>query len=498
MVARRGGDRKHSARSSGTLVFILGAVTTLGFLSLTVAISGSVASPQVDHSSAQLSPQDDHSYCAANALTSGQLWTPVILLNSPYGGSSQGSSTTTTYTSYSFAYDNLGSFSSSTSSYVSSELSDSNGAASGFFQLDTWTIYSLHTVSEPGPGLNEVCTASESAEITETSSNIYTTYLVQPGTQSDVNELTSFSFNGYGSATFSNGYTSQTGTYYNCAPSSFSTGETDQTSVSASISLNGYAVSGTATMTSSATTSFTYNFPNSGTWHWQSLDGSATNGAWSFDYAGSSCSASPALDGSNVNRVASTTTISATLTTAHSPDLIIAFLAVGAIPNSGGGCSDNDHLTWNTREAITSSSGPAAWEFDAIASSPLSADVITCTFGSAGNADLVVFGVSGVSTSAPFDPHSGLPNYTFGDATSLSVSISTSHSYDLLIGLYTVYFPNTVTPGSGFVTIAYQDSNGPSILAEYVTESNAGTYTVSASEPNASDGSTLIADAIEP
>jgi hypothetical protein len=108
---------------------------------------------------------------------------------------------------------------------------------------------------------------------------------------SDANEPTSVSHNGYNSVDFSNGYSAHTGTYYNCATSGVSTQVTTQTTVSLSptVSFGGYSVSGTIQMESSQSTAFSYSFPNDGTWDWTSLDGSANDGAWAFDYITSNC-----------------------------------------------------------------------------------------------------------------------------------------------------------------------------------------------------------------
>ncbi len=270
---------------------IVSGSLVIGVMFLVLLNVGAVSAKPTQQQ-AQLSPQDFRVYCLnAGSVASQQLWTPVILLNSPYDGSSSGSSTSSTSTSYTFSFSYPSTkVTTSTSSYASSELSDSNGAASGFFQLDTWTVYKLETETAPGAGYTP-CSASYMAEITGTSSGIWTTYLLNPGTSSDSSEPTTASHNGYNSVQFYNGYSGHTGTYYNCAPSGVSTGTTTQTSVSTSptVSFDGYSVSGSISMQSSQSTAFTYNFPNDGTWYWSTLDGSANNGAWAFDYVSSSC-----------------------------------------------------------------------------------------------------------------------------------------------------------------------------------------------------------------
>ena len=73
-------------------------------------VSSGVSSPAVS-SVKPLGPYG-HYYCGlGSAIWSGQLWTPVILLNSPYRGSAESYSGETYQTHYS-----IGGFSSSTSS----------------------------------------------------------------------------------------------------------------------------------------------------------------------------------------------------------------------------------------------------------------------------------------------------------------------------------------------------------------------------------------------
>lgn len=220
------------------------------------------------------------------------LWTPIILLNSPYDGSASGSSSTTTTTQYAFHSGDV-SLQTSTSTTSSGQLGDNNGAASGYFELDEWAIYSTHNVVS---GENAPCTQSYVAEIVSKGLGILTEPLMSSGSTSDSGEPTSLDSSpyncpsGYCSITFSNGYSSETAPYYNCAPPSWSsTSTTTVTSVSVTVSISGYATSGTMGETTSATNSFTYNFPRVGTWYYQTLDGSYNSGAWAFSYVGSSC-----------------------------------------------------------------------------------------------------------------------------------------------------------------------------------------------------------------
>ncbi|MEM3637642.1 MAG: hypothetical protein QXE12_02955 [Conexivisphaerales archaeon] len=78
------------------------------------------------------------------------LWTPVILLNSPYQGSSTGQITTTTQTSIQIVSrdPSYGGalIESSTTNSLSNQINETNGSAGGVFELDKWTIYQAVTI----------------------------------------------------------------------------------------------------------------------------------------------------------------------------------------------------------------------------------------------------------------------------------------------------------------------------------------------------------------
>jgi len=74
------------------------------------------------------------------------LWTPVLLLTSPYGGTSTGSNGISSWGSFSFEFTNDFSLPSSTSKKLTYSISASNGAVVGLFELTNWTIYKLTTV----------------------------------------------------------------------------------------------------------------------------------------------------------------------------------------------------------------------------------------------------------------------------------------------------------------------------------------------------------------
>jgi hypothetical protein len=151
------------------------------------------------------------------------------------------------------------------------------------------------------------------------------------------------------------------------------------------------------------------------------------------------------LDGS-ANNFGSGTSISTTLTTTNANDVIIVGVAVNDTTITsvfGGG------LTWNLR-AQNGASGFPIYEWYAIAPSPLSGVTITVNFaGSAGFTAISAFGISGASTSSPFDTHSGIP--VTGNPDPLS--ISTSNANDFIFGLFRMGSTASPTSGSGWTQI---------------------------------------------
>lgn len=234
-----------------------------------------------------------------SAIGSQWLWTPVILLNSPYQGSATGSSSTTYTTGFTIASGGL-SLSSSTSRTTSDQISASNGQAKGFFELDQWTLYTTYNQWQPGGVIDRSCTQPYVAKITAPCSSgpngcaLLVQELLSPGSQSDQNEKTAISYNGYSSVRFHNEYTSRSGVLYVCAPPynhSTSTTTLTSRSLTVTITLQGsgvsYSTSGTYSESAGVTNAYSYSFPSVGTWNYQELGSSG--GAWAFQYVSSSC-----------------------------------------------------------------------------------------------------------------------------------------------------------------------------------------------------------------
>lgn len=110
--------------------------------------------------------------CSASAVSGSAewLWTPVVVVNAPWGGSATGSSSVSVGSSFTddFGYY----FSATTTSTASSSISDAvAGETWGLFELEQWTLYSLTT---DGPYyasflqlyVNDPCTAADGAGVT--------------------------------------------------------------------------------------------------------------------------------------------------------------------------------------------------------------------------------------------------------------------------------------------------------------------------------------------
>jgi len=248
-------------------------------------------------------PSFDRYYetCEMTPVSNETLWTPVLLLTPPYGGTSTGSNSISSWGSFSFEFTNDFSIASSTSKGLTYSISASNGAVVGFFELTNWTTHKLTTVWEIGTGNNNNCKASYTAGITSAwfDGNAMQTHVLLPsGSQVDNNIPTSFNMVfiinhvSYPSVIFSSldfhssaikGFFSDS---YSGVGTNFTVGASNW--IEGSITIPNYGISGGFTITqgNSTSTVYTYTIINGvyGTWVYSTLSGQANPGL-AFSYS---------------------------------------------------------------------------------------------------------------------------------------------------------------------------------------------------------------------
>ncbi len=272
LMSERRWFRRGRKRGPGMLIGPLLLVSLFALL----GASGPVAAGPIP-------PPYGYQCVQGSAVSTVQLWTPIVMTNSPYLGTSTGSSTTTVDGSFSFTSGPL-TLTSTTSVSNTATVTSSNGAANGLFELDTWTIYQAVNQSHVLPAVP--CRQPYVAKIT-TVGNQYTgaLNLVPSGSTNDNYERTSISYNGYNSISFQNGYTENDGTVYTCGAGDWdwTVSQTTSTTISVSISVT---ISGGTWITTSGTfgitvasgsgsqNTFNYHIPgNSGTYYYTRLNG---------------------------------------------------------------------------------------------------------------------------------------------------------------------------------------------------------------------------------
>jgi len=233
--------------------------------------------------------------CEMTPVSNETLWTPVLLLTSPYGGRSIGSNSISSWGSFSFECSNDFSLTSSTSKVLTYSISDSNGAVVGLFELTNWTIYNLTNAWKIGIGNNNPCKASYTAVITSAciDGDAMQIYVLLPsGSQVDNNIPTFFNmaFNRnyvpYPSVIFSSldfNSTAIKGIFsdcYSCDETNITVGASNW--IEGYIEIPNYGISGGLTITqgSSTSTVYKYTIPNGvyGTWAYSTLSGQANLG----------------------------------------------------------------------------------------------------------------------------------------------------------------------------------------------------------------------------
>ncbi len=177
-----------------------------------------------------------------------------------------------------------------------------------------------------------------------------------------------------------------------------------------------------------------------------------------FDVWASVSTTSIALDGST-SAATTSGTITLSLTTAKSPDVLYVSTAEGGAVTVST-VTSSPSLTWTRRVSLPFSTNRHAETWYAIWSAS-GAISITVTLAGAASGAAVAYGISGANTPAPFDTNAAVPSTATGAAgTSASVTISTSNANDMIIGALGVQSTPTLTTGTGY-TLVLTQSAGP-------------------------------------
>jgi hypothetical protein len=140
--------------------------------------------------------------------------------------------------------------------------------------------------------------------------------------------------------------------------------------------------------------------------------------------------------------------------------------------------SDTGGLVWTVRGTVSSSSGGEMRCWFAVSSGALSGDTITVNApGNSAGLNEEIFSVSGANTASPFDPNLGSAVLNSGSGTSSSVSITTTSSNDLIVGMIGLSGgPGSINPGSSFTLLDNTLHGSASSADEYraVTATQSG------------------------
>lgn len=179
------------------------------------------------------------------------------------------------------------------------------------------------------------------------------------------------------------------------------------------------------------------------------------------------------------------TSATITISTTNSNDIIIVDFTDSVLFSTAAPTSAN--LTFSNRIAYTGAASQTLLRYYAVASSPLTSEVITIGTLNNGFSRGTAFAVSGADTASPFDTGSTQT----GDADPISITTSTANT--MVIGYYTCNTPTS--PGSGYTTINSAASDFA--ISEYRVVSSANTYSVTIGTGGVGTGSGGIIDAIK-
>jgi hypothetical protein len=225
-----------------------------------------------------LSAFEGNAGCVAGPVvaTEQSVFTPVILFNSPTGGSSTGSVITHNGSE------------ATTITYGTGQ----NGSVIGFFNVENWTIYSDVSHGFGAPNCSGLFSTTNSTTDGGVSGNIPAGGAPSGWAENFSNDSTEpTNYLGFGShgppLNFSNQFYSTTFTYSNCG-----SGATSRVAVSNHIEVSlGFESGGAwhaAEVTINVQTTYLYHFPaNGGTWQVDNLSApGGPGGGWAFSYLG--------------------------------------------------------------------------------------------------------------------------------------------------------------------------------------------------------------------
>lgn len=176
-----------------------------------------------------------------------------------------------------------------------------------------------------------------------------------------------------------------------------------------------------------------------------------------------------ALDGS-CSATATGTSVSCSITTAVTNDIIIAAFVVDSSANAVSVTATG--LTFVVQYNYAYGAGQRIYVYYAIAASTQSAKSVTANVTKSASIGLVVFGASGGDTATPFDTNGALPANANGTTGVATVSgVSTTCANTMLVGvdgLNTAILPPD-TAGSGYTLIQATSTAafGANASAEY-------------------------------
>ncbi len=169
-----------------------------------------------------------------------------------------------------------------------------------------------------------------------------------------------------------------------------------------------------------------------------------------------------ALDGSVSGSLNTGTSLSVMLTTTSHPDLIIVVIGENTAKAAATPTVTSTGLSFALRTSLRSGS---LWIFEyyAVASNPLSSQKILVSMSQAAVFTVTAFGVSGASTTSPFDPNASLPKTSSGLwGTNHANTATTSNQNDFIFYAEVSSGNPTYTPLGGYNlmprTIAYVSS----------------------------------------